>query len=52
MTFLQYVVLPLDIVRRSIRHSELHVLPHEGHFFVVTSAKRPPKRYANSSAGN
>ena len=28
------------ILRRSIRRAELHVLQGEGHFFVVTSAKR------------
>jgi pimeloyl-ACP methyl ester carboxylesterase len=28
------------ILRRSIRRAELHVLPGEGHFFVVTSASR------------
>ncbi|EJN34297.1 alpha/beta fold hydrolase [Pseudomonas sp. GM80] len=32
-----------NILRRSIRRSELHVLPDEGHFFVVTSAKRTAK---------
>ncbi|UWF47900.1 alpha/beta hydrolase [Pseudomonas sp. N3-W] len=28
------------ILRRSIRHAELHVIKGEGHFFVVTSSKR------------
>jgi pimeloyl-ACP methyl ester carboxylesterase len=28
------------ILRRTIRHAELHVLQGEGHFFVVTSARR------------
>lgn len=28
------------ILRRSIRHAELHVLKGEGHFFVVTSARQ------------
>ncbi|WP_439878690.1 alpha/beta fold hydrolase [Pseudomonas prosekii] len=28
------------ILRRIIRHAELHVMKGEGHFFVVTSAKR------------
>lgn len=28
------------ILRRSIRRAEVHVLKGEGHFFVVTSAKR------------
>ncbi|MHC8353673.1 alpha/beta fold hydrolase [Pseudomonas sp. LB3P81] len=29
-----------QILRRTIRHAELHVLQGEGHFFVVTSARR------------
>jgi len=28
------------ILRRTIRRAELHVLQGEGHFFVVTSARR------------
>lgn len=28
------------ILHRSIRHAQLHVLANEGHFFVVTSARR------------
>lgn len=28
-----------NILKRTIRHAELHVLPGEGHFFVVTNAK-------------
>jgi len=28
------------ILRRTIRRAELHVLHGEGHFFVVTSARR------------
>ncbi|MEW5506859.1 alpha/beta fold hydrolase [Pseudomonas antarctica] len=31
------------ILRRTIRRAELHVLKGEGHFFVVTSAKRTAK---------
>jgi pimeloyl-ACP methyl ester carboxylesterase len=31
------------ILRRTIRRAELHVLEGEGHFFVVTSAKRTAK---------
>lgn len=31
------------ILRRTIRHAEMQVLTREGHFFVVTSAKRTAK---------
>jgi len=31
------------ILRRTIRHAELHILPGEGHFFVVTSVTQTAK---------